>query len=133
MKGNACVITKGKNIIKTFNHTKLGEKRFWAEVQAYDRADANSLDFVPTLLDYNAEYLTLTIQKVGNGKLSKRKRERKDEIVELAKTFTEETGLFHNDVRFKNVVVDDSGKLWLIDFETSSDTDNDKNDDKILP
>ena len=53
-------------------------------------------------------------------------------IRSLAKRFHEDTGMHHNDIRFKNILVDDTGSLYLIDFEFAHPNFRDMNDDFIL-
>ncbi len=42
----------------------------------------------------------------------------KDEIKRMNDALIKDYGIYHNDIRWKNVVESESGKLFLIDFES---------------
>ena len=55
-----------------------------------------------------------------------------DGIRMLNSSFYNDTELHHNDINYKNVLRNDTGKLYLIDFEASSHYNTERNLDKIL-
>ena len=112
---------------KTFrdNETYLRERN------VYER----NLSYVPKLLESDDERRTLTMENVGTPLGTKmdtirqllpsflekqlpdaRTRYRND-VRQLHEQFQADTGLFHNDVQYKNVLKDKNEKLYLIDFE----------------
>ena len=111
------------------------------------------LPYIPTLLRADDETRTLYIEKRGsplgtvqNSGLTFRWKIGKKDIPELwhrrrycsricslATRFREDTGIHHNDISFKNILVDDTDALYLIDFEHAHHNYRDMNGDFILP
>lgn len=116
-----------------------------------------NLKYIPRLLDADDETRTLYIEKGGTplGTLQNSGLIRKDyhrisigrkdvselwrrrrychRICALAARFREDTGIHHNDILFRNVLVDDTDALYLIDFEHAHRNYRDMNGDFILP
>ena len=130
MRDNCWIDKTESTVVKRFKNNPLGNHRFHSELSAYLRANKKKLDYIPKLIDWDPEKLSITMERIEAVRKSRRGRE--PEIRELAKRFLSDTSLHHNDIRFKNVLVDKNNKLYLIDFELSSKNDTDKNDDKIL-
>ena len=56
----------------------------------------------------------------------------KSQIRFLTFLLFEETGMYHNDIRWKNVVENDIGDLFLIDFEVISNENKERDPEWIL-
>jgi predicted Ser/Thr protein kinase len=88
-----------------------------------------SCAFVPAVLEYKEEELLLILEYVGMSLDIKYKP--KDRLVYLPDIYklNEELittyGIYHNDIRWKNVVENDAGKLYIIDFERWTDYERD--------
>jgi RIO-like serine/threonine protein kinase len=80
--------------------------------------------FVPKLLGYCNKSLILVTEDAGTAlsKVDLNLKEREDELVGMIDTLYAKYGLYHNDLRPRNITVDADGKLWLIDFEHTSST-----------
>jgi RIO-like serine/threonine protein kinase len=93
--------------------------KFVRELTAYQRL--STCAFVPKLLSFNESERCLIIQYVGTSlDIKYRPPDRKifkHRIQEMHTTLIKEYGVHHNDIRWKNVVESDNGKLYLIDFE----------------
>ena len=70
---------------------------------------------------YNDEDKTLTIEKIGRSLSEKYHGSMLSRYLPkmrmLSKKFYSSFGIYHNDMRYKNVLEDSNGKLYLIDFE----------------
>tara|TARA_B110001450_G_scaffold207090_1_gene197368 strand:+ start:365 stop:922 length:558 start_codon:yes stop_codon:yes gene_type:complete len=104
-----------------------------------------NLPYVPRLISHHRKARTLTVERVGTplgtvwtsgvpvlGSLFRSASQWKQNgsIRRLHKKFRKDTGLYHNDIAYKNVLRDEKGRLYLIDFERSdaalTDTDTDE-------
>lgn len=104
---------------------------FQRELDVYER----NLSYVPRLIEADRERHTLVVENAGRplgtimdsvrqllpqplvSRLPDARRQYADRVRELHETFHRDTGLFHNDVQYKNVLRDDDDTLYLIDFE----------------
>jgi hypothetical protein len=50
----------------------------------------------------------------------------------MVNTFEKTLGLFHNDIRWKNIVENDDKRLFLIDFEVVSKDNKERDPEWIL-
>ena len=105
-----------------------------------------NLPYVPKLVSYDLEKRIITMKRVGRklGETSRRRRRylelfyrqckiRLDRKIRLLhERFHKDTGLYHNDIRYKNTLIDDNGKLYLIDFEYTDEKMLDKDMDGII-
>lgn len=89
------------------------------EYSAY--ALLGNCNFVPRIIDYNVTEKLIIFEYVGKSlDIKYPPKERlifKPQIKELNEQLINTYGVYHNDIRWKNVVEHDSGKLYLIDFE----------------
>ena len=93
----------------TKNRSWISLGRFWEPLGGPDRND-----------------------QTNNSKFYLKSTKYNDEIRNLNSSFYNDTGLHHNDINYKNILRNDSGKLYLIDFEESSHYNTERNLDKIL-
>lgn len=99
---------------KTFRGTDK-EGRFANEVKVLKALEARGCDFVPQLLDANAETLTLVTTNCGGPALNSISKERADA---LFRQLEEEYGVVHDDPFPRNITYNDrAGKFFVIDFE----------------
>lgn len=107
---------------------------FERELDVYQRG----LDYVPRLVSSDPRELSLVVENVGTplGRwtdtfrhlvppaltriLPDHRREHAADVRALVERFRADTGLYHNDVQYKNVLRHMTGKLYLIDFEHSN-------------
>lgn len=97
-----------------------------------------NLSYVPKMLSYDDEKQSITMQRLGEplgtpfDAIWNKTHSQTKQIVKLNKQFTDDTGLYHNDIGFRNVLQDNNMNLYLIDFEHSSPENTDIDSDKIL-
>ena len=106
-----------------------------------------NLPYVPRLISHDRKARTLTVERVGTplgtvwdsgvpfiGPLFRSASQWKQNgsIRRLYKKFRKDTGLYHNDIAYKNVLRDEKGRLYLIDFERSDAALTDTDTDDIL-
>jgi hypothetical protein len=119
-----------------------------ADVYARELAIYNkNLPYVPRLLSHDRRTRTIVTERVGTplgtmwnsgipfiGPLFRSASQWKQNrsIRRLHKKFRRDTGLYHNDIIYKNVLRDEKGRLYLIDFEGSEGTLTDTDRDEIL-
>lgn len=129
-KYNTDVLCSDCVCIKTFRERDAYER----ELSIYKMG----LPYVPALIRFDDVDMTITCQKKGksigtcvqelrnylpsvlNSVIPDRRRSRKEDVKALFKRFTKDTGLYHNDAQYKNVLEDEQGNLFLIDFEYTS-------------
>ena len=135
-KNNCSVEIFPDRVVKTFKFN--AKQRFLNELKFYEYY-SQSYHFVPNLLDYDHLKREIVLENVGQSLTTKHYRKNKN----IYKNYTTEINLmvntlkknkiYHNDIRYKNVCINDNQELYLIDFEVWSHKYQDKNDDKILP
>lgn len=110
------VITRNSNTItKRFKN----QNSYETEKSIYEK----NLSYIPKLISSDDKKQSLTIQRIPMSLFDLSPAERVKyypEIKKLKKRFENDTGLFHNDLHFKNILINDRGKLFLIDFEFTS-------------
>jgi thiamine kinase-like enzyme len=94
--------------------------KYLREKSAYEKLE--NCPFVPKLLKRSVDDRILVIQYVGeslNIKYAPQDRKKfKPQIKELNQRLIKDYGIYHNDIRWKNVVESESGELFIIDFES---------------
>jgi len=136
MTANNCIVNvfpdrvektfKGRSVRKYLN-----EKKFYVEY-------SHLLGFVPDLISYDDDEMKLTITNVGECLTRKHYRKNKkiykqyNREINLMCRWLKKSKIYHNDVRYKNVCIDEDDNLYLIDFEMFSDICLDRDDDCIL-
>ncbi len=92
------------------------------------------LDFVPNIFKFEDASKTIWTEYCGislNLKYPPKERYKFKSQIRSIVSKLEEIGLYHNDIRWKNIVESDSGQLFLIDFESIS-TDNRERDPEYI-
>lgn len=86
-------------------------------------------NFVPELLYFNKDEKYIVFRYVGKSlDIKYPPKDRlvyKPRIQELNELLISQYGIYHNDIRWKNIVESDSGKLYIIDFEKWTDYERD--------
>jgi predicted Ser/Thr protein kinase len=107
------------NELLVYKYLKTDNK-FRRETIAY--CTLSDCDFVAPLVSTKPEEKLIITKYVGESLnlkyLPKDRHKFKAEIKRMNDTLTNNYGIYHNDIRWKNVVESDSGKLFLIDFES---------------
>ena len=78
--------------------------------------------FVPKLISYCDQSMSLVVEDVGSAlsDIDINLKDREEELVAMIDTLHSKYGLYHNDLRPKNITLDSNGDLRLIDFEYTS-------------
>jgi thiamine kinase-like enzyme len=124
-KSEAYVDIGKQKITKKFKKTKEGRKFFLNELAIYLLAKEEKLKFVPKLVKYNIKDQIIVTENCGRA-LSyipeEAWQEREKHLKGISKIYKslEKYKLYHNDLRYKNIVWDKkNNKYYLIDFETT--------------
>ena len=115
-----------KKVFKTLNKYKR-ERDFYLFTGCL-------LDFVPKIFKFDDKSKTIWTEYCGislNLKYPPKQRYKFKQQIRSIVSKLEKIGLYHNDIRWKNVVESDSGQLFLIDFESIS-TDNRERDPEYI-
>ena len=93
------------------------------------------LDFVPKLHKFDDDSKTIWTEYCGQSLnlkyIPKDRYKFKPQIKQMVE-FLARLNLYHNDIRWKNVVESDRGQLFLIDFEVISNENNERDPENIL-
>jgi thiamine kinase-like enzyme len=92
-------------------------------------------DFVPKIHKFEDETKTIWTEYCGqslNLKYIPKDRYKFKPRIKKIVEFLAELNLYHNDIRWKNIVESDSGNLFLIDFESLSNVNKERDPEKIL-
>ena len=122
-KSEADVMINKKTVTKRFRKTKSGRKNFMNELYVYLLAKEKKLKFIPKLIEYNIENQVIVTENVGKSLdyiPEENWQEREKHLPGISKIYKglEQFGLFHNDLRYKNIVWDKKkNKYYLIDFD----------------
>ena len=106
------VIKRNKFIYKFYKRecNYINEKEFYLECK-------DKVDFIPELIYYSDKRKMIILKNVGVSLNRKQYSHVQDIVVDLYKKLYYKTGYYHNDLLYRNVVVSDTGKYFLIDFE----------------
>ena len=92
-------------------------------------------DFIPKLHKFEDETKTIWTEYCGQSLnlkyIPKDRYKFKPEIRKIVKLLAD-LNLYHNDIRLKNIVENDEGKLFLIDFEVISNENKERDPENIL-
>lgn len=122
-KSEADVMINKKTVTKRFKKTKSGRKNFMNELYVYLLAKEKKLKFIPKLIEYNIENQVIVTENVGKSLdyiPEENWQEREKHLPGISKIYKglEKFGLYHNDIRYKNIVWDKKkNKYYLIDFD----------------
>lgn len=119
-----------------FKYLKTDGK-FIRELNAYRILE--SCEFVPKLLASSVDDRVIVTKYVGQSLnlkyLPPERKKFKTQIQNMNHELAHVYGIHHNDIRWKNVVESDDGKLFLIDFESWTSTEKgskERDPEKIL-
>ena len=137
-KSEAEVNISSKYITKKFKKTKEGRKFFLNELGIYLLAKQEKLKFIPKLISYNINSQTIITENSGKA-LSYIPEEdwqgREKHLPGISKIYKglEKYHIFHNDLRYKNIVWNKKkNKYYLIDFEASGFKNREADGDYII-
>ena len=137
-KSEAEVSIRKNTVKKKFKKTKEGRKNFMNELYVYLLAKEKKLKFIPKLIEYNIGDQTIVTENAGIA-LSfipeENWQEREKHLPGISKIYKglEQFGLYHNDIRYKNIVWDKkNNKYFLIDFDFLSLKDKEADGDFII-
>lgn len=92
-------------------------------------------DFTTDLIDFDDESKTIWTKYCGvslNLKYKPSERYRFKPSIKIMVDLLKDYNLFHNDIRWKNIVENDRGQLFLIDFEVISTENRERDPEWIL-
>jgi thiamine kinase-like enzyme len=90
------------------------------------------------MITHNDVTQSITVERAGRpmgnqlDTILRRTTHRTRDIQELNGRFHEDTGMYHNDIGFRNVLQDQDNHLYLIDFEYAHPENRDVDSDGIL-
>ena len=137
-KSEAEVNISSKYITKKFKKTKEGRKNFMNELYVYLLAKEKKLKFIPKLIEYNIGDQVIVTENVGKSLdyIPESDWEgREKHLLGISKIYKglEKYGLYHNDIRYKNIVWDKkNNKYFLIDFDFLSLKNKEADGDFII-
>ena len=137
-KSEAEVSIRRATISKKFKKTKEGRLNFMNELYVYLLAKEKKLKFIPKLISYNISSQTIITENVGRA-LSfipeENWQEREKHLPGISKIYKglERYGLFHNDIRYKNLIWNKkTNKYYIIDFDFVSFKNREADGDYII-
>ena len=116
-----------KKVFKTWNKYKR-ERDFYLFT-------GHLFDFIPKLHKFDDDAKTIWTEYCGqslNLKYVPKDRYKFKPKIKKIVQFLAENNLHHNDIRWKNIVENDCGQLFLIDFEVISSENKERDPEKIL-
>jgi thiamine kinase-like enzyme len=137
-KSEAVVNISSKNITKRFKKSKDGRKFFLNELAVYLLAKQEKLNYIPKLISYNIADQVIVTKKCGKSLdyiPEENWQGREKHLKGISKIYKslEKYGLFHNDLRYKNIVWDKkNNKYYLIDFESVGYKNHEADGDFII-
>jgi predicted Ser/Thr protein kinase len=137
-KSEANVDIGKHKITKKFKKTKDGRIFFQNELSIYLLAKQENLSYIPKLISYSMKNQTLIIERRGKS-LDYIPEEdwegREKHLKGISKIYKslERYKLYHNDLRYKNILYDKkTKKYYLIDFESVSYKNTEADGDFII-
>lgn len=122
-KSEADVKISPKTITKKFKKRKDGKKHFMNELYVYLLAKQKNIKFIPKLISFDISKQIIVTENVGKSLdfiPEENWQEREKHLPGISKIYKglEKYGLYHNDLRYKNIVWDKkNNKYYLIDFD----------------
>ena len=116
-----------KKVFKTQNKY-LRERDFYIAYELF-------FDFIPNLIKFDDATKTIWTEYCGislNIKYIPKERYRFKNSIRSMVEQLQNYNLFHNDIRWKNIVENDDGRLFLIDFEVTSNENKERDPENIL-
>jgi len=137
-KSEADVNISKNNVTKKFKKTKDGRKNFMNELYVYLLAKEKRLKFIPRLISYSIDNQTIVTENVGRSLdyIPESDWEgREKHLPGISKIYNglERFGLYHNDIRYKNIIFNKKDKkYYLIDFDFVSFKNKEADGDYII-
>tara|TARA_B100000768_G_C11094205_1_gene296279 strand:+ start:171 stop:656 length:486 start_codon:yes stop_codon:yes gene_type:complete len=122
-KSEAVVKISPKTITKKFKKRKDGKKHFLNELYVYLLAKQKKISFIPNLVSFDISKQIIVTENVGKSLdyiPEEDWQEREKHLLGISKIYKglEKYGLYHNDLRYKNIVWNKkTNKYYLIDFD----------------
>lgn len=110
---------------------------FKNELFFYLLGQQKKIGYIPKLVSYDCSKLIICVENVGKTleEYCNNEEELDDFLPKIKKIYDRfvKLGYYHNDLRFKNIIINpDTKKLYLIDFEFSDREYKDKDDENIV-
>lgn len=125
-----------KDIVKN-NYEKEDFEIFKNELFFYLLGQQKKIGYIPKLISYDCSKLIICTENVGTTleEYCNSEEELHAFLPEIKKIYNRfvKMGYYHNDLRYKNIIINpDSKKLYLIDFEFTSQEYKDLDDENII-
>ena len=125
-----------KDIVKN-NYEKEDFEIFKNELFFYLLGQQKKIGYIPKLVSYDCSKLIICTENVGTTleEYCNSEEELHTFLPEIKKIYNRfvKLGYYHNDLRYKNIIIDpDTKKLYLIDFEFTSQEYKDLDDENIV-
>ena len=125
-----------KDIVKN-KYEKGDLEIFKNELFFYLLGQQKNISFIPKLVSYDCSKLIICVENVGKTleEYCNDEEELDDFIPQIKKIYNRfvKLGYYHNDLRYKNIIINpDTKKLYLIDFEFTSQGYKDLDDENIV-
>ena len=125
-----------KDIVKN-KYEKDDLEIFKNELFFYLLGKQKKIEYIPKLVSYDCSKLIICVENVGITleEYCKSEEELDDFLPKISKIYNRfiKLGYYHNDLRYKNIIIDPEKKqLYLIDFEFSDREYNDLDDENIV-
>tara|TARA_B100000123_G_C25724822_1_gene426427 strand:+ start:722 stop:1156 length:435 start_codon:yes stop_codon:yes gene_type:complete len=125
-----------KDIVKN-NYEKEDLEIFKNELFFYLLGQQKRISFIPKLVSYDCSKLTICVENVGTTleEYCNSEEELHTFLPKIKKIYDRfvKMGYYHNDLRYKNIIINpDTKKLYLIDFEFTSQEYKDLDDENIV-
>lgn len=125
-----------KDIVKN-KYEKDDLEIFKNELFFYLLGQQKKIEYIPKLVSYDCSKLIICVENVGKTleEYCNDEEELDDFIPQIKKIYNRfvKLGYYHNDLRYKNIIINpDTKKLYLIDFEFTSQEYKDLDDENIV-
>ena len=125
-----------KDLVKN-KYEKEDLEIFKNELFFYLLGQQKKMGYIPKLISYDCSKLIICTENVGTTleEYCNSEEELNTFLPEIKKIYSKfiKLGYYHNDLRYKNIIINpDSKKLYLIDFEFTSQEYKDLDDENIV-
>ena len=125
-----------KDLVKN-KYEKEDLEIFKNELFFYLLGQQKKIGYIPKLISYDCSKLIICTENVGTTleEYCNSEEELHTFLPEIKKIYNRfvKMGYYHNDLRYKNIIINpDSKKLYLIDFEFTSQEYKDLDDENIV-
>ena len=139
MTKHSCELNVNKKTVKKRFKKNNNESqiKFLRELNVYLLAKQKGLKFIPNLIRYDIVKKELVTENVGKslGLIPEEDwQDREKHLPGISKIYKklEKYGLYHNDLRYKNIIWNKcNNKYYLIDFESTSQVNEESDGDYI--